>query len=63
MKEDPENKSLKPAANKAVETKVRIKLQPGRLVQGVTVDENNCAVVDAQTAAYLIKIGYATEEA
>lgn len=58
-----ENKGLKPAANKAEEKTVRIKLRPGRSVAGVTVDADGCAVVDAKLAAYLVSIGYATEEA
>lgn len=56
-----ENKSVKPAANKAEEKKVRIKLRPGRAVAGVEADKDGHASVDAATAARLIQIGYATE--
>lgn len=57
---DLENKSVKPAANKA-EEKIKIQLRPGRAVTGVEADKDGYAYVDAATAKRLIQIGYATE--
>ena len=56
MDEPKKNKSFEPAANKAL---VKIKFRPGRAAEGVAVDEEGCAFVDEDTAAYLVKINYA----
>ncbi len=66
MKDKP-NKAFYPASNKqdAPEAevpeapKVRIKMRPGRAAEGVAVDENGYATVDAKTADHLVKINYA----
>jgi hypothetical protein len=52
------NKVFRPAEDK----KLRIKIRPGRSVTGVTVDAEGYALVDAKTADYLYKIGYAVKE-
>lgn len=57
-----ENKAVKPAANKAKEEMVKVKIRPGRAVTGVTVDANGYALVDVKTAERLYKIGYAIKE-
>jgi hypothetical protein len=55
MEEPKENKKLKPAFNK----QVRIKMRPGRAAEGVTVDKDGFAIVDAKLADHLVKIQYA----
>jgi hypothetical protein len=55
-KEDLPNKSFTPANNK---NQVRIQMRPGRAFDGVVVDADGYATVDAQTAARLIEINYA----
>ncbi len=42
-----------------LERGVRIKMRPGRAAEGVAVDENGYATVDAKTADHLVKINYA----
>lgn len=53
--EDKTNKAFYPGSNK----QVRIKMRQGRAAEGVTVDENGYAIVDAQLAEYLIAQQYA----
>jgi len=55
MEEAKPNKKLEPAGNK----RVRIKMRPGRAAEGVTVDKDGYATVDARTAEWLVKIHYA----
>ncbi len=70
MKDKP-NKAFYPASNKTpppappqmeehnLERGVRIKMRPGRAAEGVTVDQNGYATVDAKLADHLVKINYA----
>jgi hypothetical protein len=51
------NKAVPPASNKSQQVKIQMRL--GRAMAGVTVDERGFATVDAETAAYLVKINYA----
>jgi len=55
MQEPKENKKIEPAQNK----QVKIKMRPGRAAEGVTVDGNGYATVDAKTAERLVSIQYA----
>lgn len=50
------NKAIFPKSNKSL----RIKMRAGRAAEGVTVDENGYATVDAKTAERLIAMNYAT---
>jgi hypothetical protein len=58
QKEKP-NKAYQPSANKSEGSSVKIKIKPGRAAEGVVVDEDGTALVDPQTADYLVAIGYA----
>ena len=53
--DDKQNKAFYPGSNK----QVRIKMRQGRAAEGVTVDENGYATVDAVTAEHLIAEQYA----
>jgi hypothetical protein len=55
MQEPKQNKKLEPASNK----QVRIKMRPGRAAEGVTVDKDGYATIDAKLADHLVKIQYA----
>ncbi len=55
MEPDKKNKMLEPKPNKMV----RIKMRPGRAAEGVTVDKDGYATVDAKLAEHLVKIQYA----
>lgn len=55
MQEPKENKKIEPASN----TKVQIKMRPGRAAEGVTANAQGYALVDAKTASYLVSIQYA----
>lgn len=57
MEEQKQNKKMPDPLNKA--GGMKIKLKPGRAAEGVTPDENGMATVDATTAEYLVRIGYA----
>lgn len=58
MEKQKDNKGFMPASNKN-ETQVRIKFRLGREAEGVAMDADRCAVVDADLAAYLISINFA----
>lgn len=57
MEDKKQNKAVAPESNKA--PMVRIKFKPGRAAEGVEMDENGYATVDAKTADHLVKINYA----
>lgn len=57
MEEPKKNKAVRPEETKGV----RIRFRAGRAAEGVPMNENGEAVVEAGLAKYLVSIGYADE--
>lgn len=55
MEEPKSNKNFVPKGNK----QVKIRFFDGRAAEGVKIEADGTAMVDAETAQYLVGIGYA----